>query len=368
MNSIKNPLKLLYLFSKRLYKKASFLVILLVLVLVSVIGKSALSKESSMLKIAVVAENNAVADALVASDGAVDYKYYSNQEAEKLLTAGKIDAVFKFSKDFDLSISDFVSGNSKNRPLEIVVREKSVFINLALERVLAETFPLIADKYYYEYAESELGFDDKQSLKETYDSVICNKDIVKFSYYNSDDGVEETNYLLTPMRGMLAAIIAFCTLASALYFLTDCENCNMDAVPINKRWFWQVLYTSTGAVNISFFAMVALILIGLTESMTVELISILLYIIAAVGFVGVISGICVKAKMLAASMPIITIAILAICPIFLNSNIPFVQECLPTYWYLTAVYNTSKIPAFMLYCIAANALSFLIWKTKRYVK
>ncbi len=368
MNTLKRPLMLIFLLSKRLYKKISFLVILLSLVVVSIMGRSALGQESSMLKIAVVAENNSVAEALVTSNGAVDYKYYSADEAEALLSSGKIDAVFKFNDNFNDEISDFAMGQNNEYPLKITVREKNVFINLALERVYAETFPMIADEFYYQYAQNELGIDDTEGLKSAYDQVVRNTDLVEFSYYNSDDKVEDTNYLLTPLRGMLATILVFCALASSLYFLTDCENGNMDAVPINKRWFWQVLYTATGALNIAVFVMASLAVTGLAERISVEVVTMMLYIIASIGFANVISGIAGKSKMLAAVMPIVTIAILAICPIFLNNNIPYVQELLPTYWYLSAVYNTSRIPAFALYCVIVNVLSFAIWKTKKYTK
>ncbi len=363
----KNPLKLTYLLSKRLYKKASFLVILLVLLAVSILGKSALGQESSMLKIAVVAKNNTVAASLVGSDGAVDYKYYSADEAHQLLKSGKIDAVFEFNKNFDGAIAAFAADEFGEKPLKITVRERNVFINLALERVFAEVYPQVADQNYYNYAD-KIGFDDKAALKKAYDRVERDTDIVKFSYYNSDDKVEDTNYLLTPMRGMLATILMFCAFASALYFMTDCENGNMDAVPINKRWLWQVLYTLTGAVNIAIFVTAALFATGLMENVATELVTMLLYIIAAVGLAGVISGLCSSSKMHAAIMPIVTIAILAICPIFLNNNIPYVQECLPTYWYLTAVYNTSKIPLLALYCVLINTLSFFVWKIKKYKK
>ncbi len=368
MHNVKNPLMLLFLLSKRLYKKISFLVILLSLVLVSIMGRAALGQESSMLKIAVVAENNSVAESLVSSDGTVDYKYYSEQEADSLLISGKIDAVFKFNSAFDEKIDSFIADKADEPPIEIVIREKNVFINLALERVLAETFPVIADKYYYYYAESELGIENKDALKSFYEEIKRDNNIVEFSYYNSDDRVEETNYLLTPLRGMLATILAFCAFASSLYFLTDCEHGNMDAVPINKRWFWQVLYTLAGAVNIAFFMMLSLVVTGLTENMLREVIMLTLYIIASVGFANVLSGICGKSKMLAAAMPIVTIAILAICPIFLNNDVRFVQELFPTYWYLTAIYNTAKIPMLIIYCIVVNLISFLIWKTRKYTK
>ncbi len=364
----KNPLKLTFLLSKRLYKKISFLMILLALVLVSFLGKTALDQENSMLKIAVVAKNNAVAERLISSNGAVEYKYYSINEANDLLSSGKIDAIFQFNENFEESIKGFATGDLDERPLKITVREKTVFINLALERVYAETFPIIADEYYYNYGREEMGFNNKDALRAEYGKIERDSDIVEFSYYNSADSVEQTNYLLTPMRGILAAILAFCALSSALYFLTDCENGNMDAVPINKRWFWQVLYTATGAVNIAIFIIISLFATGLIDNIGIELIVMMLYIIASVGFANVISGICGKSKMLAAAMPIVTIAILALCPIFLNNKIPFVPKLLPTYWYLASIYNVSKIPMLIIYCAIVNALSFVIWKTRKYTK
>ena len=373
MNVIKRCFLLFYLLSKRLYKKVSFLIILLFLVLVTAFVGTALNQESSMLKIAIVKPDVSGAPedvilSLTQSDGAAEYKLYSKQEATELLRKGKSDAVLEFEDNFDQSLLSFISGESETAPVRVTVRENNTFIKLSLERVYAELYPLIANNLYYDYAQEKLQADNKDELKYYFDNVKRNGDIIEFSYYNSEDKVENTNYLVTPLRGILAIILIFCSMASALYFLNDCENGNMDAIPISRRWFLQIMYIFSGSFNIAIFVVLALISSGLFGNFITEIPVMLLYVIASVGFSSLLSGIFAKTGRMASVMPILTIAMLAVCPIFLNSELPVVPCLFPTYWYLKAVYNTSIIPVLILYCFIVYLLSVLIRKKRRYLK
>ncbi len=369
MSQIKKFPLLLYLLSKRLYKKVSFIIILAALVLVTLFCKVALSQESSMLKIAVVSDpENAIAAALLESSGAVSYKSYDREEAQALLNGGRVDAALEFAEDFEEGLLAFAAGEEKDTPIQVTVREKNIFINLAMERVYAELYPVIAEQYYHRYGRDTLGIQDEPGLQEAYESLERNDEIISFAYYNSDEKVEQTNYLLTPMRGMLAVLLAFCAMASCLYFLTDCENGNMDATPIHRRWPMQNLYTLTGTVNVAVFVMLCLAVTGMMGNLGLEIAVMLLYVVACTGFATLVSGIVGRTTLLSSVMPILTIGMLAVCPVFLNSKIPVLPWMFPAYWYLTAVYNASKIPMMLVYCLVVCLLSYLLWRNRKYTK
>ncbi len=367
MKDMKKWPLLLYLLSKRLYKKVSFLIVLAVLVAVTVFCTVAFRQDSSMLKMALVAGENPpeAVTQLVQSEGAAAYLLYSREAAHRLLEQGQVDGVLEFAENFDGALDAFLSGKEKTPPLKLTVREKTIFLNLAMERVYAQLYPVLARQYYHTYAGDTLGFTDRQALEKAYDSVTASGEIVEFSYYNSQDRVEDTNYLLTPLRGILAAVMLFAGMASALYFLGDWEKGNLDATPMQKRPYMQLMYVLAGTLNVMIFVFLSLAVSGLLGNVGWELLTLTLYALACTGFSAVISGLTGKSTLLAAVMPILTMGVLAVCPVFLNVRLPYLAWLFPTYWYLTAAYNTAQLLPLAGYCLAVYVLSFVLWRQKR---
>lgn len=368
---MKRFMLLLYLLSKRLYKKASFVVILAFLVIITAVMCVAMKQESSMLKIAVVkAESSDSVDKIVksltSSESVVSYSLCSKQQAHSLLKNGKVDAVWEFADDFDNAMLQFIGGSTDTAPVKVTVREKNIFLNLTQERLYAELYPTVARQFYIDYANEKFDVENQNELMRFYDNVPRSGGIVEFSYYNDTEKVEDTNYLVTPLRGILAVILSLCTLASALYFLHDCDNGNMESIPLNKRWVLQLVYTLSGGLNIAFFVILALAVSGLMGNPFTEIFSMLLYVIASVGFATLVSGLAGKTVRMAAMLPMLMIGMLAVCPIFLNTNIKVISWIFPTYWYLNSVYNATVIIRMFIYIAVIYVLSYLVWKKRKY--
>ncbi len=370
---LRKNLLLFWLLCKRLYKKASFVALILLLAAITAFMYFGLKNESSMIRVGIVAPKGSVQAEkiitdLTADSGAAKYTVYEESKAQELLESAQIDAVWQFAENFDTALLDFFSGRTKQRPIVITVREKNVFLNLTAERLYAELYPVISREFYASYAFENVDGVNRKALDAYYDRVPKTEGIVNFEYYNDSARVEDTNYLLTPLRGMLAVILNLCSISCALFFLSDAEVGVLDSTPIAKRYSRLLMYGFSGTVNIALFIIAALIFSRLFGNTLTELVCMLIFVIASVGFASLISGIAGKTVRLAAVMPIVVIATLALCPIFLNTNIPFLSWIFPTFWYLISVYNKTQIPYMCLYTVAVYLLSFIVWRTKKYVK
>ncbi len=370
MGGIKKFFLQLHLYSKRLYKKAAFIVMLVVLALTVTVASFALRKDSSMVRVAVVgSENSSIASQVVnklqSSKGVVSYSLLNKDEAVNLLKKGECDAVWVFCDGFDEEINLFATGKSNEAPIDVTVRERDIFTNLVLERLFAELFPVLSKEFYFDYARQTLGYYDRQGLIDGYDTVALNTGIVRFSYYNDTSGIDESDFLVAPLRGIMAVLLSLCTLTAVLWFLKDRDDGKLDATPMHKRGAKAYLYCFSAAFNFSVFILLSIALSGLFTNLFSEIAAIILFLFATVGFSLAVGAIFKKTVVLAAAMPVIMLAMLALCPVFLNMEIPFVSCIFPTYWYLNAIYSSYFLIRFVIYTVLVNAAAFLLLRFRR---
>ncbi len=369
MTGFRHKFMLSLMLCKRLYKKPSFVIILALLASLTVAMSVFLGQSSSVVRVAIANGSSSqtaakISERLLSAESIVSYSLHPEQEAEALLKSGEVDAVWYYAEDFDKALADFAAKRTKAAPITVATRENSVFINLTLERLYAELWPSLSREIYLDFAKSELASPSSAELEEYLDRQPRSEGIVEFSYFNDSAPIEEKSFLVTPLRGMLALILALCSMASVLYYLDDCDRGRMDAVPLNSRYTRVVMYSAAGTVNIAIFVAIALAVTGLTVSAFAEISAMLLLIIGSVGFSALIGGLCAKTSRMAPLLPILLIIMLVACPIFMTKEIPYISQLFAPYWYLISVYNTAVLPQMTIYCVAVNALAFAVWRLR----
>ncbi len=369
MRRLRNGFMLALMLCKRLYKKPSFIVILLMIVAVTGAMSLALSGESSMVRVTIVEGNRSknvelVIGRLLESDGAVAYSLTDEQAAYAMLKSGETDAVWQFDEDFDRTVAEFAAGNKKVRPVKVTVRETDVFLVLTRERLYAEIFPFVSKELYRDFISENLDGSDEQTALGIFKQQPEPAEIVQFEYYNDEGAVEQTNYLVTPLRALLSIILSLCSMAAMLYFIDDCENGHMDAIALNARYSRAVMYCASGTLNAALFMLAAVFFSGIAVDIATEAMALGLLVIGSIGFATLIGGITAKTSSMAAVLPILLITMIVVCPVFLNLEVPVLSWLFAPYWYLGAVYNQSFLPYMALYCAAVNLLSYAVWKIR----
>ena len=361
---------LLYLYSKRLYKKVSFIVILLAMVAVTGILSYLMSQSAGMITVALVdRENSQITNEIIRNlteeNSVVRYVITDSEEAESLLSNGKCQMIWEFAEDFDRRFTALARGEFSEPSVSVIVREQSVFVKLGLEKLYAYSYPIMAKELCKYYTLKNVGTAG-QDLEMFFDSFVRQGDIVQFSYYNNSGEPGQSGYLVAPLRGIIAVIVALGSLVCVLYFMDDGESGHLDAVALNRRYRINMISDFAGTLNIAVFASLAIWISGLTGNLFNEIIVMLTYVAASVGFSLLIGQLAGKTVRLAAVIPILAMLMLAVCPIFLNIDVKYVSCLLPAYWYLMSVYNTSFLPGMLIYCAFVFIISYLVsLKTRR---
>ena len=227
--------KLLYWMAflwKRLYKKATFLLLLISIPLL-VLGYNATAQEDSgVLTIAlasrpteVEALTRSVWDELQESQLILYVECESPEAATEMVRRGDADTAWIFEENLEHKIYDFVARRSRQNAFVTVIEpEDRAMLKLLREARSGTMFPHCSQALYLTYLREnapELQSVSDEQLLTYYENAGFDENLFLMTDIegNSSQPEENTNYLLTPIRGMLAVVgIVHTGIAYALYF------------------------------------------------------------------------------------------------------------------------------------------------------
>jgi len=367
------------LLNKRLLKKPSFLVILLLVpVLVLLLG-AATKGDSGVLTVAVAMQDendptaNAIVSSLMEDGGLIRFiDAASPKEAQALLEQGKADAAWIFPEDMQEKIDTFAAfPNERNGFVAVLQREESVFLRLACEKLNCALYPYLSLALCENYVYTNILTVDKLSkeqLKEYYDAVNAEgEDLFAYVYANGDtpEDTEKANYLLSPVRGLLAVMLTLGGLAAAIFYAQDEAGGVFDRLPRGKRFLFSVVDPALAVTDVAIVVFAALGLAGLLLDMWYEVAVLLLYGVITVGFCVGLRLLLGNSRILAAITPAIAAAMTVLCPIFINPpELPALQYLLPPYHYLRAVYEPKFIGYMIVYAVVVYGVDWLLYRIR----
>lgn len=368
---MKKMLLWLWLLTKRLYKKPTFLVILLLIPLLS-FGYGAMTEgDSGMLTVVLAAEDPSdLTDEIFASlDGTgqlIQYRYAkSPEEATFLVQTGKADAAWILQDNLKARIENFaIYPEVDNAFVKVVQREENLALLLARQRLSGAVYPYIAQQYYLHYIRENLPKLDHLSDEELMD-YYTNTEMSDnlFSYDHETADVATVHYLMAPVRGLLGIVIVLCGMAAAMYFINDRQRGTFAWVP-EKRSFLPELGCQTVALyNVALVALVALALTGLTESIWQELPVLILYPLCVAAFCMMLRSLFGNIRVLGSLLPLLIVLMILVCPVFFDlGKLRLLQFLLPPTYYVNAVYNPMYLLYMVLYTLANFGLYLLLRK------
>ena len=161
MEKIKRIFTFLTVFNKRFLKKPGFIALLLVVPCLVLALNIASKGESGMVTVALAAKDKT--DALAA--GIIDeiagesslirfIECETPEDAVKLVEGADADAAWIFPADLEEKIDDFVENRNRRFAfVEVVVREDTVMLGLARERLYSVLYPYCSETLYANYIE-----------------------------------------------------------------------------------------------------------------------------------------------------------------------------------------------------------------------
>ena len=368
-----------WMLSKRLYKKATFLLILLCIpVLVFGYGSVA-DQDSGVVTIALSCEDPrdpvaaGIMEGLLGSSRVIRFvSYPSVQEAEHAVRTGKADAAWLFRQNMQQAIADFVQSKSPRDALvEVVLRESSLILSLTQEKLGGALFASCAKPFYLDYVRKhvpELDSLTDEELSVYYDSVNQSGEL--FSYGEDvsplKSGEATQNFLKSPIRGLLAVVIVLTGLATAMYYIRDDSNGIFAWMSGGKRSFAEFGYQAISMFHVIVVSEVALFLTGLQTDLWRECVVSLLFGFGCIGFSMVLRMVFPTLRSLGMLLPLIVIAMLAICPVFYDlGKLRAFQYLFPPTYFVTGAYNDRMLLWAVFYDVVLFALFGILKKFKR---
>ncbi len=371
MQNLKKLLLWYLLLTKRLLKKPVFIIIL-VMIPVLVISLNLISKQDNgVLTIALAQEDSddelssEIVNSLTEEKSLISYINCTPQEAERAVKEGTADAAWIFRDNTKERIDTLVTDISKkNYIVTVIEREHTVPVLLSHEKLTGVIYKTCSESMYLQYAHNNTDALKKLSddeLMQYYNKIHKDGKLFEYCYIDSENSAQqviESNFLVTPIRGILSVLVILCGLASAMFFMQDEEKGTFAWVSYRVKPFMAFGYHFTAIILVAIAMVISLAIIGVSTSFLREIVMAVLYTLSCTSFCMIIRLLCNKVKSLAVLTPFIVIALIAICPIFLDFKIlrP-VQMLLPPYYYLNSLYNNS----YLLYLLIYSAIAFVIY-------
>ncbi len=351
-----------YMLNKRLLHKKAF-VLLLCLVPLLVWGMGRIAREDSgvmtiLLSLEEPEDKLAMqlVEEILQEDSILRYEMAEPNEAYELVADGKADCAWIFREDFqEKLINTFTEEGEKVAPIYVVAQEDTVALQLAGTKLYGSVFPHLAQllcRHFIENQVSEGENISEEELQAYYAVSGIEGDLFQVIYEGNGETGEmlDQSYLLTPIRGILAVFLLICGLVVTLYYLQDGERGMFAWIPVHKRRGLLYCYLFAAGLDMSVVAVLSLLVCGGKPVSLRELEILMLYLLMTAVFCELMKLLCRNKETLAKWIPLISLAMLGLCPIFLDLGSDFaLQYLFPPTYYLRALQSDGVIPAMVGY-------------------
>ena len=344
-----------WLLTKRLYKKISFLAILLLIPALVLAYHAAAQGDSGMITVALSQQgDDALAKAWIESlddsSQLIRFDIYDDSDsAEAAVRGGKADMAWIFREDAQARLLAFLQQpKEKNAMVTVLVRQDNVILRLAREKLSGIIYRSLSRQLYLDFVREnvpELSALSDDALMEFY--LTRNITNSLFAFDETDPAMahaQDAHYLTAPLRGLLAVVIALCGLATAMYYTQDSRRGTFSWVSTRKRPAVELGCQLVSLVNITAVAVLSLMLSGQSTTLLRELSTALLYCLCCAAFSMLLRRLCTTVGILAAFLPLLVTLMLVLCPVFFDfSSLRSLQYLLPPTYFINAIYNTKYL-------------------------
>ena len=370
MKKLKTATLWVWLLTKRLYRKATFVLILL-LIPALVLGYTAItaSEDSGMFRIVLAQEgDDPLADQIIAdlqNSGQVLYMDLcdSPEQAREQVRLGKADAAWIFMDDLQNRIENFLRHPYRSNAFVTVVQQEDDSVLLFTREKLSGTvFAHMSRTIYLTSLRAqspELDHVTDEELLAQYDATEISDEL--FAFDEATVKAQQSHYLNTPLRGLLGITVALCAITASMYYIRDLEVGTFSWVSLRRRTWVELGCQAVAVWQVAAVATLCLLIAGLGVSLGRELLILLLYTLCCSCFAMLLRQICGSVRTLGTVLPVLVIVMLAVCPVFFDiAAWHRWQYLLPPTYYVNAAYNGRYLWQMGLYSAVCLALPQVI--------
>lgn len=359
------------LLNKRLYKKFTFIVILLLIPLMVLAMGIIAREDSGFISIALAqsdpedAISSAITEELIGESRLIRFtEYDSPTEATRAVSTGLADSAWIFPEDMQGRIDKFTDSRlDSDYIVTVIEREQTVPLRLSHEKLSGVVYKYCSETLYFRFIRENVSQLDELSdeqLKQYYDDFIMDGELFAFAYPDSNrsaEGAEEVGYLLAPMRGMLAVLVVLCGLSAALFCLHDERQGTFAWMPQSKRPLQAFACQLIAILNVSVVMLISLTAIGLTVSLAREILMLMLFALCCTVFCMVMSELFHSIKILGSITPLAVVVMIAVCPVFFDlKGLRILQYLFPPTYYINSAYSDKFLLYSVFYCLIGTLI------------
>ncbi len=360
-----------WLLNKRLFKKVGFLVVLaLIPVMAFSMAFAVENEDSGMIRIGIVAvEEDALVSKIIEktkdSGNVFVFSYFDSVDEVKRCVENKtIDAAWVFEAGFEQRVKENAKFFGQSL-VSVYAVQDNIFFKASKEKIYSLLLPDISYEIYAEYVKQlkpESGFTDEQ-LRERYDGYKTDDSLVDFTFLDSNQAnIDETNYLTSTIRGLMAVVMMLSGLAATMYYIAD-EKSGTYFWLSEKSKFAVLFAGNIAALSITaVFAVISLLLSGNVVNLQKDIGLILLYVLSSAAFCSLVGTICNSLNKMAVALPVLLVASLVLCPVLFNTTFyKPIQVLLPPYLYLYAINDLKIVKWMILYTVVTLIVAYVVF-------
>jgi ABC-2 type transport system permease protein len=329
-----------FLLWKRLFRRPGYLVILAAVPLLTLALLAAAGQGSGLVTAALVLTEPedpaalAVLKDLTENPGAVRVREYPTQAAALgAVTGGEADAAWILG-DLTAGLRAYAERGWTDGLIRVAEREDGPLLMLARERLFAALFPALNRAEFDALVKERFGITEEETLRGYYDYGADLSPLVVFEDL-SGEAVSPGDYLVSPVRGLLALLVLMAGLASGLYAMEDEERETFLWLSPPERRLLPLLTHLLAELPAAGAALLSLYAAGLGRGLGSECLLLLAYCAACALLSEVLRRLLRREETFAALIPAVLLLSLAASPIFADLRLPL-GDLLPTAWYLRA--------------------------------
>ncbi|MBR4761969.1 MAG: ABC transporter permease [Clostridia bacterium] len=371
-------LKWFYYLSKRLYKKPTFIALILLIPLSVAAFSLVANEKAGFVRIAVVNCDNSgigakITDELVNGSKAVNFTEYADLDAALAdLDKETLDAVWVLADGLPGKIKEFADDLSgENSIAQVYMKENNLGARLPLEKLSAAIYPYASKRLYYKFLRENPAADlsklSDSDIHAYYKEYVTGGNLFTFSFPNGGNAnVNEANYLVSPVRGILSVITVICGMASAMFYISDEKRGAFARARASGRVLISFGSQFTAVMNIGVFALAAIFILGVNAPALREIAIFFVFVINVSLFCTVLAELIKNLALFASVATLLTVLQMLLCPVFFDYGIQKIPQLLfPNTYYINSVHSDLYLKYSFVYMAVAAALMGLIYLKKR---
>ena len=365
------------LWCKRILKRPLFLLTLLLMPLSSLFLQNCRTREDAVLKAALYipdAEHNASARELTeqliqTSNHSISYYYCSSKkELRQDVSSGKANCGYIFPRDLDSALKTYAK---KHKPFITSIRpNQNTITSIIDEIILGKSYQKISYHILQAFLCSKtLSVPNDADLTELFSKHTDSELLFQFEYMdktkNENLNHPDSNFILTPIRGITAVFILLACMAGGLLWYSDQKNKLLPFLTQRKQLYFRILSLLVPGFLASVIGLLTISLTGISRNPKREFLSMTVYLLACIALTDVLRTLCRKREYFLAAIPFFTIGSFILCPVFADISIilaklSYLRTILPANYYLNTLHSSADIGYLFLYAAILFMISFLL--------